>query len=436
MTLEEQVRDALDELTERVPPRSGLADVVLRRASRRRTVTRAAAAGGTIVAVAAGTMVVVADPLSLDRPSAGPADPADGVPDASPDASPDADEATTVAVDVAELPEGSPPAVPWYVDDTLHVAGQEIPFVPHEIDGFRAAGVAGGGAVVLTIPWDETEVARDRLELVLLSPEGDRVELGTGAIYDFAVSADGALVAWSELDLSTELPGAGPTRAVLKVADATTGEVLHERDETGVGGAGVVRGFLADGRVVLDNDTNGSGGTLLWDPAGDSVTPWVDSMVVAVAANGASAVLTSDETGGAAAVVDTATGQPLWDLAASDMAERNAFSPDGGLVVLRRGLVLPTDAGPPTEPPGSIDADAPATQEALVVADARTGTPVLTIEGVNPVAVQWESAESLVFQAFSDDYTAVGVVRCTVAGECELAAPVRAAPAVSFFGGF
>lgn len=153
----------------------------------------------------------------------------------------------TVTLDVGALPPGPPPSVPWFADGTLRAGDRAVACAEHEFDDFRAAAVAGG-VIVLTSPWAAAGVARDRLELVLLPSGGGRERFAAGAIEDFAVSADGALVAWAEHDWSSErVPGAGPVRSVFRVADAATGAPRYERREAGAAGAGVVRGLLADG---------------------------------------------------------------------------------------------------------------------------------------------------------------------------------------------
>jgi hypothetical protein len=430
MTLEEQVRDALDDLVTRVPPRAGLADTVLREARRRRTRVRLVAAGGTAVAVAAGTLFVIADPLALDGADLGAVDPAAGEP-AADDPPPDQEAAgpVTVTVDVTQVDEGPPPEVPWYAAGVLHLGEQAIPF-DDDIGGFRSIQEVAGGLAVLTAPLveDSEDSDHDRFELLLLAPGGGRTELGRGAIYDVAVSADGSRIAWAEHDWTTSTPDAGPGRTLLRVADARTGEVLHEREQTGADGSmGIVKGFLSDGRVLLDNATNAPGGSALWDPAAGTVTSWGgDGYTQAVSPAGDLIVVApaGDVEDRPPAVVDAA-GSEVWRLTGDDYAGPNAFSPDGGLlaVVAAPGLIRGEELSDAMMA-GGEDPNADV-ERSVVVLDARTGEPVLTVEGTEPSTLVWESAQSFVFEAWNQDETAMRLVRCSLDGQCEQAAPEK-----------
>lgn len=435
MTLEDHVRDALDDLVTRVPPRAGLADAVLREAHRRRTRVRLAATGGAAVAVAAGTLFVIAGPLALDGAdlgTVGPAagDPADDAPDGAPDDAPDdapdqgATGPVTVTVDVTQLAEGAPPDVPWYAAGVLHVGGQAIPFAD-DISGFRSIQEVAGGLAVLTVPPTEDSVDQDynRFELLLLSPGGGRTELGRGAIYDIAVSGDGTRIAWAEHDWTTETVDAGPGRTVLRIADASTGQVLHEREQTGADGSiGVAKGFLADGRVMLDNATNAPGGIALWDPMADTVTPWGDAEFTQAVSPAGDLVVVSPGNDGAPAIVDAA-GSVVWRLTSDHHIGPHAFSPDGGMlaVVAAPGLISGEELSDALMAGGEDPNED--VERSVVVFDARTGEPVLTIDGVEPGALRWEAAQSLVFEARGKDDTSMRLVRCSLDGQCEVAAP-------------
>ncbi|TDD67877.1 hypothetical protein E1262_17880 [Jiangella aurantiaca] len=424
MTLEDQVRDALDDLALRVPPRAGLADAVLREARRRRAKVRLATAGSTVVAVAAGTAFVVADPLATDGGGLGIVDPAAG--GDAPEQVQEPNAPAAVTIDLDELPTGRPPSAPWYVDGALYVGGEAIPF-EGDFSGFRAMyEVADSGLAVLTVPTDDEGQAGD-FELSLVSRDGGRILLGAGQIYDFAVSSDGTLLAWAEHDWTTSR-NTGPGRTVLYVADATTGEVLHEREQIGDDGSiGIVKGFLDGGRVVLDSATNAPGGVHVWHLVADTVTSWTDyGFTSAISRAGDLAVLTSpngsDEL--SSGVVDTATEEVLWTTGQNDFVARQALSWDSRYLVI---TVAPTRSKAEEledlERAGEASTGTELANQ-VVVADARTGERVLTVEGINPRGVIWQPDGSLIFEAWEDE-NRVGLVRCALDGKCELAAPVR-----------
>lgn len=422
MTLEDQVRDALDDLVTRVPPRAGLADTVLRQARRRRTAVRLVTAGGTAAAVAAGTVFVVAGPLGTDGPDLGSVGPAAGGPaeDQGQDAPP-----ASVTVDLDDLPAGPAPSVPWSADGVLRSGDVEVP-IEGDFTGFRSLTEVAGGFVVLFV---ESGVDNtDGNQLALISHDGQRTVLDDGAIYDVAVSGEGTLIAWAVHDWTTHGPGDGPGRTLLRVADARTGEVVHEREQTGADGSvGVAKGFLPDGRVVLDKATNAPGGIFLWDPAAGTVTPWTDyGFTTAVAPGGELAVLTppNEVADPAPGVVDTVTGEPLWTIPPDHFAGPQAFSPDGRHLAVVAAPGLPgaeefEDAERAGEETGELDVP-----RSIVVLDARSGEPVLTLEDTGPANLTWESDGSLVFDVWDEATSTRSLVRCSLDGHCELAAPV------------
>ncbi|TDE00582.1 WD40 repeat domain-containing protein [Jiangella asiatica] len=424
MTLEDQLRDALDDIVARVPSRAGLADEVLRQARRRRKLTVVATAGGTAVAVAAGTLFVVADPLATDRPRQSASDGAASG-GTAPDDVPDQGAGGAVRLDLDALSAGAAPGVPYYADGVIHVGDWEISF-EGDFPAFRVLEEVAGGLVALVEPAPD-DSGEGNLEVWLFTRDGGRTQLGAGQVYNVTVSPDGTQVAWSVHDWSTETEDSGPGDTVVYVADARTGEVLHTRESTGDDGPiGVAMGFLPDGRVVLDSATNNPSGIYLWDVDADTLIPWTDyGFVRAFSPRADLAVLgpRNDSDGRAFGVVDTATGNVAWTFEPGD-AGRDAFSPDGRLLAVNLPSPdAPTVAdevrgeGAEVGPPGSV-----------AVVDARTGEPVLRIEGGYPGYVSWESDGTLLVDVWSDDRTAGGVVRCTLDGECELAVPVTEGP--------
>ncbi|TDC49561.1 hypothetical protein E1212_17980 [Jiangella ureilytica] len=421
MTLEDHLRDALDDLVTRVPPRAGLADAVLREANRRRAKVRLATAGTTVAAVAAGTMFVVADPLAVDGADLGTIGPAAREPADAGDPGPG-----TVDLDVAGLAEGPAPAgAPWITDGVLRVDDQEFA-LPDDISRIQTIEAVAGGVAVLTVPPAESPDGSPDLRLLLLSPDGGRTELGDGPIYGFGVSADRTLIAWARHDWATHAPDGGPGRTLLYVADAATGEVLHERVQSGDGGSmGSVRGFLGDGRVLLDAATNAPTGLALWDPEADTVTPWTGyGFANAVSPGAGLAVLspTNEAANRVPAVVD-ADGETRWELPPDTHVPQHGFSPDGRhlAVIVSPGL---TEAQERAErrlqdEGGYATIDVP---RSVVVFDAVTGERELTVDGTEPGTVTWEPDGSLVFEVWNDDRTVAGLVRCSLDGRCELAA--------------
>lgn len=427
MTLEDQVRDALDDLAQRVPPRAGLADAVLREARRRRVKVRLVTAGGTIAAVAAGAAFVVADALGAANPDLGTVGPAAGQPADPPDDAP-GQEVTgpiTVPLDTDRLAEGAAPAVPWYADGVLHHGDVAVP-LEGDFAGFRALTEVAGGFVVLLVESgiDNT----DGNQLALVTSDGRRTVLDDGAIYDVAVSGDGTMIAWGVHDWSTHGPGDGPGRTLLRVADARTGDIVHEREQTGAeGSVGVAKGFLPDGRVVLDNATNSPSGVLLWDPAAGTVTPWTDyGFTTAVAPGGELAVLTppneaADRTPG---VVDTVTGETIWAMPPDHFASAQAFSPDGRHLAVVAAPGLPgAEEFEDAERFGEGVEDQLDVPRSVVVLDARSGEPVLTVDGTEPANITWERDGSLVVEVWDEAGATHSLVRCSLDGRCELAAP-------------
>lgn len=426
MTIEDQLRDALDDYTARVRPRAGLADEVLRQARRRRSVTGLATAGGTAVAVAAGTLFVVADPLATDSPDLGSVGPAAGGENAGETTPREPAGEVTVPLDPGALPAGAVPAVPYYDGGVVHVGDWEVPF--GDVYAFRVLTEVAGGLVGLAdpVPVEGAEEQGDHV-LWLAARDGEPMELGSGQIYDVGVSADGTRVAWAEHDWSTETEDAGPGRTVVYVADTRTGAVLHELEQTGADGpVGTVKGFLADGRVVLDSATNAPGGIHLWDPAAGTVTPWTDfGFVNALAPGGDVAVLHPGGVEDRPAVVGTATGEAVRELGVREHAGREAFSPDGRHLAL---IVANPDtpelgAVSPSDPTGADGGGVAALPGTLVVSDVYTGEPVLTLDGGDPGSVVWESDGSLLVEMWAGNRTRASVVRCDLAGRCEAALP-------------
>lgn len=398
MTLEDQVTSTLHDLAAEVAPRSGLTDVVLRKAHRRRRTLRLATAGGTVVAVTAGAAFVFADPLAGDGAGQRSADPAAGA---------DAGSITpigTVSVDLGALATGTGPEVEWYSDGELRAGDAAVPYDGVQDALYSIEAVAGGGFAVLAADDELTTV-----ELSLLDASGERTVLGAGGIGGMAASPDGALVAWAQQESDS---------TTLYVTDVATGDVVHQLTRSGADGdVGIVRGFLGDDRVLLDSATTQAGG--VWDLAAGTVGPWggpagtsavsPDGTLAAAWSGGAdrdaAALRDADleaALSGSSTVVDTATGEQLW--AADSYAGPRAFSPDSRFVALR-------------------------STSGVTVADARTGEELVRFDGIDSAHLAWEPDGSLILEVWPS-LTSIAVLRCELDGQCELAAPVAELDAV------
>ncbi|MBB5790693.1 WD40 repeat domain-containing protein [Jiangella mangrovi] len=388
MTLEDQVRDTLDDLAARVPPRTGLADVVLREARRRRTRVRLVASGGTAVAVAAGTLFVVADPLALDRPSLGSADPA--ADETPPPVAPTP--VGTVTIDVATLPEGPEPDVEWYANGELRAGGTAVPYDGPQGGVYSIEAVAGGRIALLAVNAERTAV-----ELSLVDATGVRTVLSADGVGGMAASPDGAYLAWAQ-------PGSGPT--TLYVTDVSSGEVVHELVRSGADAdVGIVKGFLGGDRVLLDSVRSQSSG--VWDLDAGTVGPWAGppgtsavSPDGALAAAGWEPAVSRGSTSEGSVVIDTATGEQLWTAEGGYVGPRS-FSPDSRFVAFR------STSG----------------RAGVTVADARTGDVQVRFEGVDASRVAWEPDGGLVLEVWPSQ-TSIVVLRCGLDGQCEVAAPL------------
>ncbi|WP_166356335.1 hypothetical protein [Phytoactinopolyspora limicola] len=472
MNIEDLVRRSMNDMVRVVPPRPELADQVLRGARRRQQVTRMAVAGGASLVVAGGTTLAVADPLGLwensdvssshSDPGLGPADESsdaatdadpdeaatDADPDeAAPDAEPPAPETANDVVDLDDLSSGAAPDTPWYADGTIHLGDTAVPF-DADFGSLRALEPVNGGAAVLTTPAGD-EYEHGPYEVYLVGQDGTVEQLADSITFSLAVSPDGSRIAWAEHEFSAD-NGSGPSRTVLNVADATTGELIHTREQTGdEGHIGGVMGFLEADRLVLDSANNSPDGVYVWEPTADTISPWTDfgfTQVLAPSGEFGVFVPPNEAEDSSSAVVDTRTEQVLWSPGEDHVA---AFSPDGryAAVVAQQGPPMFVDgihvselqhlqAGDVIDVGGTevtvtdemIDAasgfddwrDNWDGRSDLVLVDARTGDEVLRRDVEHPGQITWESAESVVFAAWQDG-SQMALVRCTVAGACELA---------------
>lgn len=393
MRVDELIKQAVDELGQELPPRSGLADIALRASRRRRHAARAAAAGGTALAVGLAAVTV----------SAWPTDPV-----AAPERGTTVASLTSVRIDLDKLPKGAPPAVPWFGIDGIRDGDRRVAF-SGDFEGHRRLRKVAGGYAILVRHRDKS------LELFLVRPGGTRVSLGRG-MHDFGVSASGRLVAFAT---STD------DATTLAVVDTTTGQRIAERT---VGDRklhrGKVVGFLDEHRIVIDDVLHGPARVYLWNSRAKTVNTWTRyQMISELSASGRLAAFTADQ---GTDIVRTGTGRVLWNSREAELTPEG-FAPDDRHLALLR--FVPRPVPPVNDDPAAVARFNQAYRDAVkqfVIVDASSGRPVLQIDVQHPDVARsvWESDRTFVFEAFKGDKAAL--VRCTLDGRCELATtPVR-----------
>ncbi|GAA5027841.1 hypothetical protein [Actinopolymorpha pittospori] len=295
--------------------------------------------------------------------------------------------------DFAGLPRGEDPKVPWYADGEIHDGATTTPvdlpdWTPFELvdEGYLA---------------NRTENEQWRLQLVGLDGTQKLTARGRAV-----VSNDGRQIAWATPE------------GTVNVADAHTGKILHSI-HVGKGGPG---GFLGK-RVLLTvgPETPKSSEVQVWDPRTGQLTAWTDFADVQSTYRGLAAVVPKFAQGpvidreDCSAVIDTDNGnRELWRVCPKQYGgvSIRGFSPNGRYAVvwiMNEGQTVPN----------------------YTIADARTGRPVLTILGYSGT-MEWEDEEHFLLTSYSSLQGERGIVRCTVAGTCELATHGRPADSLSY----
>ncbi|HEX6337783.1 MAG TPA: hypothetical protein VFZ85_12565 [Jiangellaceae bacterium] len=416
MKINEIVKDGVDELARGLPPRPDLADHALRQARRRTRAVRLAVASGATLAVAGVTAISGIDftePAGSGAPELGPA--SDNPP------------TDAVSISLNDLSAGESPAVPWFADGALHVGDSQVPLDVDVHALGRLQRVAGGFLATVTPP--EAADGSHEHPLYFVSDGGESTALADAWVPGGArTSADGSLIAWAAGDWDAEFAGRG-TNTTLVVADAATGDVLHERPAS-LGPDTSVVGFLDDNRILVTAANNSDEGVYVWDLAADRVDPWMDRYDGATALTSSGdigAFVSSDDGTLTTAVVDIATEKVLWRT--TNRLRANAFSPDGQYAAF---LVTPS-ADELREQEMLVEAggDLPTTDGRLdlVVVDAQTGEEVVRFEAEHPERLAWEPNGALVFEAWQDS-SQMALVRCSLDGDCELATEPRSADAL------
>lgn len=405
MNIQEMIKDSVDELAHRLPPRPDLADHALRQARRHTRAVRLAVAGGAALAVASATVITSTDLLKsadFNAPVLG-----SGQSDAG---------ETEVTIALDELPTGELPMVPWFADGALHVGGNDTLF---DVDVRYLNGLlrVEDGYFASVTP---NAAGDHEAPLYLVPDDGTPTMLADGWVPD-VIAGPGNLVAWSAGRWDTKFAGE-ETTTTLTVADATTGDVLHER-QAPLGRDTSVVGFLDENRVLVSAADNSDQGVYVWDLAADTIHPWMDGYdgATALTSSGGIGAFVADGDDGTmtTAVVDTATDEVLWTTTNRLLA--HAFSPDGRFAVF-------FDAPSPDDlREAEAAGDQPSTypRRELVVVETQSGDEVARFDAEHAERFAWEPDGSLVFEAWQDS-SQMALVRCSLDGDCELATEPRA----------
>jgi hypothetical protein len=284
------------------------------------------------------------------------------------------------------LPPGEDPKVPWYADGKIHYGATTTPV---DLPDWTSFEPVDGGYLVTG-----TENGQWRLQLVGLDGTQKLTARGSAV-----VSNDGRQIAWATPD------------GTVNVADARTGKILHSI-HVGKGGLG---GFLGEQVLLtIGSNTPESSEVQAWDPRTGKLTAWRDfadvqstygADLAAVVPRFAQGPVIDRED--CSAVIDTDNGnRELWRVCPKQYgsASIRGFSPDGRYAVvwiMNEGQTLPN----------------------YTIADAQTGRPVLTIMGYSGT-MEWEDEELFLLASYSLQGER-RIVRCTVAGTCELATEGR-----------
>ncbi|TDD98215.1 WD40 repeat domain-containing protein [Jiangella asiatica] len=412
MDLQELLRESVDGQVRDVP--AGFADGAIRRVRRRRTrVALASVAGAMLVGAAAATFAMIG-PAEPDRNDGAPADRSSSGYD----------------VDLAALPDGPAPALPWYADGHLHIDNTATAF-DVEFAAVSLYRVAGGFVVLATEPNGRGAGDPRARTLYSVREGGAPVTLASGPIRGVAVAGLSGQAAVSTAD-------------TVSVVDVATGTVLYALetpdDET------TPVGFLDGERVLL---RTGTGALLTWDVGGGYARYLEDRAIDRLSSAGGPAVLAPGgrllaitPSATATDVLDTGTGHVLWSRPPAVLT----FSPDGRYAALLEAPVppgvIPSDLDG-AEPGDLLERNGPTvtvTQEMLdtvaehpddwekvrhvVIMDARTGAEVRRLTAENAENLRWETGTSVVFGAYRDGEEAA-LIRCSVDGACELTTQPR-----------
>ncbi len=418
---EELLRGALHRVADGVGAEP-VPQAIVRRAHRRRNRRRVgfAAAGAALVtaAVPFGASFVRAPApthgTATDHPVAGSSTAA-------------AKAVGPVSIDFAKLPRGAAPAVAYYADGVIYDGDKAIPF-PGYASVTELAKIADGYAVVA----DRTVEGGPR-SLFLVRPNGTRQVIGSGMIFHRpVVSASGRLMAWSSYG---DAPEKKPVTE-LHLVDTSTG-ALVQKLSLGSGEDNLAQPrAIIDSKVIVERATNAaSKPVLVWDPDTNELTDWYDGYGVAgTSADGSKVAVSQASSHDEEVCFDLVTvADKRWQWRSCDYDHWSvAFAPDGKHLLSARArfsMLEPDDGAPaaPTSDPGGVEVKTPkpdrnmTAETDLFALDAATGRRVLQVKNQQPMQRIWESADTFLFTATDGKQNAI--VRCTLAGKCELATP-------------
>jgi hypothetical protein len=322
---------------------------------------------------------------------------------------------TEVTIALDELPTGELPMVPWFADGALHVGASNASF---DVDArFLNSLLRVGDGYLATVTPNDSPVGAHENPLYLVPDDGAPTMLAGGWVTG-VTAGPGNLVAWAAGDWDAEFAGEAST-TTLTVADATTGDVLHERLAP-LGPDTSVVGFLDENRILVTAANNRREGVYVWNVDADTLDGWMPgyNAAIALTPSGDIGAFGQDAGENGTVVVDTDSGQVLWT---TDYLSARTFSPDGQYAAFLQGWFEAID-----EEAAQQGSASEAGTANLVVVEARTGEEVLRIDAESTQRFAWEPDGSLVFEAWQDS-SQMALVRCSLDGDCELATEPRAA---------
>jgi hypothetical protein len=433
--LDERLAQSLERQAGRVPSGYDLTDAAMKQASRIRSRRRAGAIVASIaviaVALPVGWGLVEGDdkrgmdnevvtttspsPSDSTSPSATPSTTPSVTPSKSPVAPPPTNpnpnsspskssspppvKPTTVRLDFDDLERGPAPQLPYLYDGKIHEGGETREPAAND----RLIAVFEGGQIVYA-----TDPELGTTDLVLIRTNGQRVRLtetGEGdQLPEFAgLSKNRTKMAWS---VTTSSGSSEST--VLSYAEARTGEVINT---TTVQASRRAAGFVGEEVAVA----NWEDGAFLWRGTTDNLAPWGSTRTAYRTAPPVGLVSvgrpsTDPDTMACGAVIESFNpGDDLWR---SCELKIDKFSPTGAYGSATHPM---TDGLGPNQ---------------ITLVESRTGKPRTTIETPDSGhlgELVWESTGAVLATAYVDGRWAI--VRCTVAGECELVtSPVEGIP--------
>jgi hypothetical protein len=409
---ESRLRDELQSAADRVTASSPLAARARRTARKIRT--RRIVASGALVAAA--TAIAIPAALSLGDASLVTPEPAisptvpteqpspEPSPEPTPDTSPGPDETTpepapdddgVTTLELGDLVTGPPPEISWIDTSVLHTAdGRDIP-IP---EGVFDVAPFGDGLV------GSTSTASGDSGVAFVDADGEiTTSRGLGPV----ISADGALIAWYDADVSQLRFGATDGGSAPDPIDVPPGQPLEPV------------GFTGSGALIVNVSGEfsgpwGSTGARLYDLSNGGVTDLPEALLGGMTASQSGLVFGLTEQldfDSCSAMFTSGDEEPLWPTCEYRFHQ---FSPDGQYVL---GEHINTDG---------IGASS------VFLVDANTGELVRHFDApqpgyINDTAFEEDGTVLLVYTS-SESNGETAIVRCSFDGSCEAATEVRDLP--------